>query len=256
MLPDQTVALEKTIASQLANVQADIEAACLRSKRDPKTVKLVAVTKQRSPAEIVAALSAGVAHLGENRIEEAGEKIPLVLEQLAGRKIPAPTWHMIGHVQSRKAQDVIDTFQVIHSLESLKLARRYDNFANELGRTPAILLECNVSGEDAKMGFPADQWQSNRTQRDSLWESVQAISAFSHIQLAGLMTMAPYYAEPEQTRPVFAALRQLRDALANDFPQLALAELSMGMTNDYPIAIEEGATLVRIGRAIFGERPY
>jgi hypothetical protein len=163
---------------------------------------------------------------------------------------------MVGHVQSRKARDVVQHFQVIHSLDSLKLARRYQHFAEMVGVKPTVLLQVNVSGEASKTGIAAERWQDDRQQREHLWTMVQSIlEECPMVTIVGLMTMAPFVAEAEATRPDFAALRQLRDALAADFPQTTWHELSMGMTNDYTVAIEEGATLVRIGRAIFGERP-
>jgi pyridoxal phosphate enzyme (YggS family) len=241
------------IATNLAMVRDEITAACQRANRQPDSVKLVAVSKKRPAQEIVAAFQEGVRHFGENRLEEAAAKIPEVDSLL-----PASSdiiWHMIGHVQSRKAKDIVQHFQVIHSLDSLKLANRYNQFAAEFGITSEVLLETNISGETAKAGIAANQWQHSRQQRQIIWEMVEAISHLSHIRLVGLMTMAPYEVDAEATRPIFAGLQELQDSLANDFPHVIWRELSMGMTNDYPIAIEEGATLVRIGRAIFGERP-
>ncbi len=243
----------ESIAQNLAAIQKQIAATCQRVGRDPASVTLVAVTKQQSPRDIVATLQAGVTHIGENRVEEALPKMQQV-EALLPPDVPPPTWHMVGHIQRRKAQAVIRGFQIIHSLDSIKLARRYDRFARELNRRPQVLLEINVSGEDTKAGIPAHNWQQDRTQRQSLWEIIADIDQLEHVHLAGLMTMAPFVAEIEQARPVFAALRRLRDALAEAFPHQAWHELSMGMTNDYPIAIEEGATMLRIGRAIFGDR--
>jgi pyridoxal phosphate enzyme (YggS family) len=161
---------------------------------------------------------------------------------------------MIGHVQSRKAQEVIGAFDCIHSLDSLKLAERYSRFAVESGRDVAVLLEVNVSGEESKSGFEASGWKHNRTQRESLWNDIRRIIELPGLHVDGLMTMAPVVEQMEQVRPVFAELRGLREALAADFPAASWKALSMGMTDDYPVAIEEGATLVRIGRAIFGAR--
>lgn len=247
--------IQEQIVSNLSMVHNEIAAACQRANRHPDSVTLVAVTKKRSPQEIVAAYEEGIIHLGENRLEEAEAKIPEANALLQPSHSDNIVWHMVGHVQSRKAKDVVQYFQVIHSLDSLKLANRYNRFAAELEKTPDVLVEINISGETAKAGIVADQWQHNRQQRQVLWGMIETISQLSHIRLVGLMTMAPYFAESEATRSVFAGLRELRDALANDFPQNEWRELSMGMTNDYPIAIEEGATLIRIGRAIFGERP-
>ncbi len=244
---------QEMIAKNLASVQAEIAAACRRSGRPVEAVKLVGISKTHPPEMLLAALQAGLRDLGENRVEEAAPKIAEVLSRLPAN-IASPTWHMVGHVQSRKAKPVIDTFDVIHSLDDLKLARRLDTFAGEQKVIREVLLEINISGEESKEGIAAQNWQHDADQRQNLWSLVQEISQLSHIRLVGLMTMAPYYAEPEATRPVFAALRGLHDALINDFPQIEWRELSMGMTNDYSVAIEEGATMVRVGRAIFGER--
>jgi hypothetical protein len=247
--------IQENIASNIASVRDEIAAACQRVNRHPDSVKLIAVSKKQVAQDIVAAFHEGIIHFGENRLEEAESKIPQVNDLLQPSISDNIIWHMIGHVQSRKAKDIVQHFQVIHSLDSLKLANRYNQFAAEVGKMPDVLLEINISGETSKAGITADQWQHSRQQRQALWDMIEAIRQLSHIRLVGLMTMAPYIAEPEATRPVFAGLRKLRDALANDFPRIDWRELSMGMTNDYPIAIEEGATFIRIGRAIFGERP-
>src|SRR5262249_1711823 len=141
------------------------------------------------------------------------------------------TWHMIGHVQSRKAEDVIALFDLIHSLDSLKLAQRYSKFATESNRRMTLLLEVNVSGEASKSGFEASHWQHDRTQRESLWNDIRRIIELPGIHIDGLMTMAPIADDAEQVRPVFVALRSLRDALAADFPAANWSELSMGMTD-------------------------
>src|SRR5262249_33955930 len=145
-------------------------------------------------------------------------------------------------------------FDVIHSLDSLKLSQRYSKFAVSSGREVDVLLELNVSGEGSKSGFDASRWQQDRTQRESLWNDIRRIIELPGIHVGGLMTMAPIADDAEQVRPVFAALRALRDALASEFPAAKWSELSMGMTDDYPVAIDEGATIIRVGRAIFGPR--
>lgn len=250
--------IETSITQNLATVRQSIHEACQRAGRASESVKLVAVTKQRTPEEVIAALKAGVRHIGENRVEDAAPKIAVV-NSILPKDILAPTWHMIGHVQSRKADGIIQNFQVIHSVDSVKIARRYDNFVREFftkkAARPQILIEINISGEATKEGLLAHRWKNDPSQRHYLWTFIKEMAAFTHLQLVGLMTLAPYEAEAEQTRPIFAGLRELFEALKNDFPTIAWRELSMGMTNDYPIAIEEGATMVRIGRAIFGERP-
>jgi PLP dependent protein len=247
------ISLQSRIAQNIAAVQAEIAAACQRAGRSIHEVKLVAISKTHPPEAVLAAMQAGIQHLGENRVEDAAPKIATLIPMLPP-DLPAPIWHMVGHVQSRKAQAVTETFDIIHSLDSLKLAQRYQQFAIERQVVRDVLLEINISGEDSKEGIPVQNWQHDANQRQNFWSLVQEISKLSQLRIVGLMTMAPYYAEPEATRPVFAALRALREALANEFPQIAWQELSMGMTNDYPVAIEEGATMVRVGRAIFGER--
>jgi PLP dependent protein len=239
-----------TLAEQLAEVRSSIAAACARANRPVESVTLVAVSKTHPPELLLDAISCGQTHFGENRVEEAASKIPAVAARVA---VPL-TWHMIGHVQSRKARDVIAAFDYIHSLDSLKLAERYSRFAVELGRTVNVLLEVNVSGEETKSGFDGTRWQDDRYQRESLWNDIRRIIELPGIHVQGLMTMAPIVEDAEQARPVFVGLRTLRDALASSFPASNWSTLSMGMTDDFPVAIEEGATLVRIGRAIFGER--
>jgi pyridoxal phosphate enzyme (YggS family) len=188
---------------------------------------------------------AGQVDIGENRVEEARPK----MAALAGG--PELRWHMIGHIQSRKAGDVIDgDFALIHSVDSLKLAERLSRLAVQAGRRQAVLLECNVSGEASKGGFPG--------QTPSEWALLVAtferVVALPGLEVRGLMTMAPIVAEPAEARPYFRRLRALRDFLADRVPAAAWTELSMGMTDDFEAAITEGATLVRVGRAIFGER--
>lgn len=240
------------LVENLAKVQAEIAAACQRAGRDVGAVTLVAVSKLHSPQAMLMAYQAGVRHFGENRVEEAAPKKAAFLDLLP-KDAPPPTWHMIGHIQSRKARAVIEVFDAIHAVDSWRLIERLNRLAADHNTRPTVMLQINISGEDSKAGIAADQWETSAIQRQALWEVVESISHLNTIQPIGLMTMAPYEAEPEATRPVFAGLRRLRDALAADFPTMTWDALSMGMTNDYPIAIEEGATHVRIGRALFGE---
>ena len=241
--------LERSIAANLEGVERRIAAACARVGRKRGEVTLVAVSKTRSIAEILAAYRAGVRHLGENRVEEAEEKVPALRESFAADPV---IWHMIGHVQSRKARGAVEFCDVIHSVDSLHLAARLDRFAAEMGKQVPILLEVNVSGEASKYGFAA----SDLTMHADLSGQVEQLAALVHLRVEGLMTMAPIVADPEQARPVFRALRQLRDELRDRFTFSSWAELSMGMTDDFEVAIEEGATMVRIGRAIFGPASY
>jgi PLP dependent protein len=236
------------IANNVNDVQRRIEAACLRAGRDPSEITVVAVSKTRTLADIKAAYACGLRHFGENRVEEAQAKIPEVETQL-GSHI---TWHMIGHIQSRKARDAAQFAHVVHSVDSVKLARRLERAAREGGRILPVLVECNVSGEGSKYGFDA----SDKDRWEELHEPMVEIARCSNLQLRGLMTMAPIVEDPELARPVFVKLRRLRDALETSLPGLQLPELSMGMTDDFEVAVEEGATMLRIGRAIFGPATY
>jgi PLP dependent protein len=237
------------IRANISAIQQQIAAACVRIGRQPEDVKLIAVSKKRTVDEIRTALDAGVRFLGENRVEEAVEKQPQL-----GHDTSTMQWHMIGHVQSRKARDVAQHFDVVHSIDSDKLLRRLNGFAAEFGRQLDILLQVNVSGEDSKYGFDVANWENNSVQREQLWAFVENATTYTHLRLVGLMTMAPYVEDAETVRPFFASLRRLLNALRNDFEAVPWCELSMGMTNDFVVAVEEGATMVRVGRAIFGER--
>jgi pyridoxal phosphate enzyme (YggS family) len=241
-----------TLAERIEQVQGNIAAACQRANRAVESVTLIAVSKTHPAEAVIEAVGLGLQQFGENRVEEASNKIPVV----TAATNHGLTWHMIGHVQSRKAEDVINTFDVVHSLDTLKLAERYSRFAGTAGKPIRVLIEVNVSGEESKSGLAAAGWEHDAERRDAVWSVIRQMTALPYLELDGLMTMAPIVDDMEQTRPVFASLRRLRDALAADFPAGAWSHLSMGMTDDYPIAIEEGATLVRIGRAIFGDRAY
>jgi hypothetical protein len=232
----------RQLAENITRVRARIAEAAERAGRDPADVTLIAVSKSQ-PAEVVAQAAAlGLSDFGENRIEEATAK----KQNLSGLR-----WHMIGHVQSRKAREVVQAdFALVHSVDSLKLAERLSRFAIEAERVQPILLECNVSGEESKSGFTADDpaaWSA-------LLDSFATIAALPGIRVRGLMMMAPLGADHESARPIFRRLRELRDAAQAAIPTTDWAALSMGMTDDFEGAIVEGATLVRVGRAIFGER--
>jgi pyridoxal phosphate enzyme (YggS family) len=241
------------IAANLARVQAQIAAAAQRAGRDPGDVVLVTVTKTQPLAAVQAAYRAGVRHFGENRVEEGGPKRAEFAVWLAASDGEPATWHMIGHVQHRKAGQAL-AFDLIHSVDSLRLAERLDRLAAPAERPVHILLECNVSGEASKAGFALSDWQSDRAVRAGFFSTVREITRLAYLRVEGLMTMAPIVMDAEEARPVFASLRALRAALHQELPDLPWTRLSMGMTDDYVPAIEEGATLVRIGRAIFGER--
>jgi hypothetical protein len=161
---------------------------------------------------------------------------------------------MIGHIQRRKARMVVDHFDVVHSIDRNVLAEKLSRLAVEAEREIPVLLECNVSGEASKYGYDLSGWEDNAKIRDAFFKKTAKVLVLPNLHVEGLMTMAPIVDDPEEVRPVFASLRALRDALRAHFPQLKWPHLSMGMTDDFEIAVEEGATMVRIGRAIFGER--
>jgi pyridoxal phosphate enzyme (YggS family) len=233
----------RELEANLRSVQARIAAAAGRVGRDPEGITLVAVSKAQSPAAIRAAYDLGLRHFGENRVEEAEAKV--------GGLPGGITWHMIGHIQSRKASRVVPLFDLVHSVDSLKLARRLDRLTAERPEPMPVLLEFNVSGEETKYGFDASALAKDGARRETLMAAVKEIVALPNLQVQGLMTMAPIVADPEQARPVFVRLRQLRDELAKAFTGAVWRDLSMGMTDDFEVAIEEGATMVRVGRAIF-----
>lgn len=239
--------LQDRILKNYRGVQEKIAIAANSVGRDPAEVKLIVVTKGH-PLEVAKAVveaEAGVSYLGENYVQDALPKI----EAMSGAHVE---WHMIGHVQSRKARAVVNNFAWMHSLDSLKLARRCDQFAGEAGRRLSVLLECNVSNEASKHGWPV--WDENRW--PEFVETVAAIVAYPNLAVRGLMTMPPFEADPERARPFFVKLRKLRDYLSDQLPAANWQELSMGMSNDYQIAIQEGASMVRVGTAIVGARSY
>ena len=234
------------LEKNLQLVQQRIAAAAERARRDPREITLVAVSKTQPGEAILATHALGAQHFGENRVEEAREKIPLINAklQMPNDKI---TWHLIGHLQSRKVRDAVALFDVVQSVDSLALAQRLSERAGALGKTLAILLEVNVSGEATKSGFAL-------AARAEFFDAARAISVLPNLDAQGLMTLAPMVANPDDARPYFRALRELRDDLRAQVPNRAWQHLSMGMTDDFGSAIAEGATMVRIGRAIFGER--
>lgn len=237
------------IVDNIRRIQDTIADACARARRSPADVTLVAVSKTHPPHMILEAVEAGVQHFGENRVEEGESKIPIVI---ASAPIPL-TWHMIGHIQSRKAKAIPPLFDVVHSVDTVKLAEKLSRLMVERGAVLDALIEVNVSGEESKGGIQAYGWQTDGAVRERVWADVEQICGLSGLRVRGLMTMAPIVEDMEAARPVFADLAALRSALVEAFG-VALPDLSMGMTDDYPVAVEEGATMVRIGRAIFGER--
>jgi pyridoxal phosphate enzyme (YggS family) len=238
-----------TIAENIQIIRQRIADSCTRSGRNPDEVTLIAVSKTNPADYVIEAVDAGVQHFGENRVEEAESKIPIV-----NAHVSKPlTWHMIGHVQSRKAKDVSALFQCVHSVDTLKLGQKLSTLSVEQGKRLDVFLEINVSGEESKSGFVAVNWLKDDLVRSQLLLQLEQVLALPGLHVRGLMTMAPIVSEPEAARPIFASLRMLRQNLQERF-SIALPDLSMGMTDDYPIAIMEGATFVRVGRAIFGER--
>jgi pyridoxal phosphate enzyme (YggS family) len=232
----------KTLLERYVWIQQRIAAAAGRAQRDPSSIRLIAVSKGQPAGLIREAFAAGIREFGENYLEEAELKINAL--------DPSITWHMIGHVQSRKAKGVASLFPVIHSVDSIPLANRLSRFAAERSRAVRILLECNLSGETTKFGWPAVDpagWET-------LVRSWEPIFNLPGITVIGLMTMAPYSADPENSRTVFRKLRGVQDEARKLLGDSIGPELSMGMSDDFEQAIEEGATMVRIGRALLGTR--
>ncbi len=235
-----------TIRENYQRVLDQIAEAARKSGRDAGQVQLVVVTKTQPLETVQAAIEAGVRILGENYPEEGVMKI---------QSLPAQTgvsWHMIGHVQSRKARLVADHFALLHSLDSIKLAHRLDRFAEEAKRVLPVLLELNVGGEESKSGWEA----STDAQWETVLPDVAGLLDLPHLRIQGLMTMPPLGTDPEELRKYFQRLRLLRDRLASQFPKADWTELSMGTSSDFQVAVEEGATLVRVGTAIVGARKY
>ena len=224
-------------------VMERIARAAARSGRAAQAVRVVAVTKAQPLPVVAAAIEAGLTRLGENYVEEALEKMAAFGPNLE--------WHMIGHLQRRKAREAASRFAMVHSLDSLALAQRLNRMAGEGGQRLAVLLECNISGEASKFGLAAH----SSGERAGLVPEVGEILSLPNLSVQGLMTVAPIGPSPEAARPVFTGLRGLRDWLCTELGQPAWPELSMGMSDDYEVAVEEGATLVRIGRALLGPRP-
>jgi len=238
--------LVRSIRERYESTLETIASAAKRAGRNPASIKLVVVTKSQ-PVEVVqAAIEAGVTILGENYAEEGVTKIQFL------RDFSAVEWHMIGHVQSRKAALVAQNFDFMHSLDGLKLATRLDRFCGEAGRTLPTLLEFNVGDEESKSGWQA----GDEAAWPALLEDLSVILRLHHLQVCGLMAMPPIGKTAEASRPFFQKLNRLQEFLAREFPQANLSELSMGTSTDYEVAVEEGATLVRVGTAIVGPRKY
>jgi PLP dependent protein len=240
-----TQTLSQQIQSRYYQVQEIIARVTNSAGRKSNSVRVVVVTKTHPLDIVMAALEAGIQEFGENYAEEAVAKIKAI------GPIDGVTWHMIGHIQSRKADLVASNFDYVHSVDSYKLALRLDRFAGESGKTLPFLLECNVSGEESKFGYPV----YNGSQLNSFYMEAEKVAMLPNLKIRGLMTMPPLNDNYEKTRPFFRRLRELRDSLSEHIPGASWNELSMGTSVDFPAAVEEGATIIRIGTAILGSRP-
>jgi PLP dependent protein len=224
-----------SIAENLERVRRQIASAAAKSGRSPDAVELVAITKTHPAGKVREAVEAGQSLFGENRVQEARAKIPELPSNLR--------WHFVGHLQKNKVRQALPLFEMIHSVDSLALAQDINRIAEEEGLHPRVLLEVNVAGEGSKFGFSSEK----------IRDQMEELLALSRLSILGLMTIPPVTKESETSRKYFVQLRELRDRLQTEF-RVDFAQLSMGMTQDFPIAVEEGATLVRVGTAIFGER--
>lgn len=227
------------IKDNLQVVQSNIDAACSRSGRDPKEVTLIAVSKTKPIAAIKEAMDCGITQFGENKVQELVDKIETIPEKLQ--------WHMIGHLQRNKVKYIIDKTTLIHSVDSYRLAEQIEEEAAKKDLVCPVLLEVNIADEDTKFGIKPE----------AVLDLITQISKFQHIKVKGFMTVAPYVENPEKNRVHFRNLRNLYvDIKSKNIDNVDIDILSMGMTNDYEVAIEEGATMIRVGTGIFGERDY
>ena len=224
-----------SILDNLERVREQIAQAAAKAGRDVKDVELVAISKTHPAQKVREAVEAGQTLFGESRVQEARAKIPELSSNLR--------WHFVGHLQKNKVRQALPLFEMIHSIDSLTLAQDVDRIAEEEGLYPRVLLEVNVAGEGSKFGFAPDD----------LREQMEALLPLPRLSIEGLMCIPPLAVESEDSRKSFVQVRELRDSLEKEF-SMKLPQLSMGMTQDFPIGIEEGATLVRVGTAIFGER--
>jgi pyridoxal phosphate enzyme (YggS family) len=230
--------MESTVRANIARIRKTIADAAVRSGREASDVRLMAVTKTVGDDLIMEAVEAGVDIIGESYIQEAKRKI-----EKMGRNIE---WHMIGYLQSNKAKYAVRLFDMIHSVDRMDLAHELDKRAKAADRVMKILIEVNVSGEESKSGVP---------RKDTI-QLIRDVASLNNLSIQGLMTMPPWFDEPEDARPYFIALRELRDRIIDEnMERVEMRELSMGMSGDYEVAVEEGSTIVRVGRSIFGERP-
>ena len=238
------MSIQKNIAGNLSRVHANIEAACARARRDPRDVTLVAVTKTASLDAVRTLVELGVDDLGESRVQQLQERAADLAAALAALPVGrAVRWHMIGHLQRNKIRAVLDAgVEVVHSVDSLRLAEDLNARAERVGRRLSVMIQVNCSREEQKFGVAVG----------AATVLAEMITSLRHVKLVGLMTMGPLSSTPESARPAFARLRELMDDMRRDnIGGPALQHLSMGMSQDYPIAVEEGATILRIGSALF-----
>jgi len=224
-----------SITENLERVRDQITQAAAKARRSPAEVELVAISKTHDAEKVREAIEAGQNLFGESRVQEARVKIPELPSKIR--------WHFVGHLQKNKVRHALPLFEMVHSVDSLALAQDINRIAEEEGLHPRVLLEVNVAGEGSKFGFKPEK----------LREEMESLLALARLSILGLMTIPPLAEEAEASRKYFARLRELRDRLQSEF-HVDFAQLSMGMTQDYAVAVEEGATLVRVGTAIFGER--
>ena len=235
------IVLSMSVAENIANVRERINAAARRVARDPDEVTLMAVSKTVQPGLIRAAYVAGVRVFGENRVQEFAEKVDAL------RDLSNAQWHMIGHLQTNKAAKATELFSAVDSIDSLRLAQKLNSAAQQAGRRLAVLIEINVGGESAKSGVAPESQE--------LEKILQAAPSLEHLEIRGLMTIPPLTDHPQEARPYFRRVRELQKQISDRaLPGVSMNGLSMGMSHDFEIAIEEGSTCVRLGTAIFGER--
>ena len=227
------------LLDNIKKVFRKISSAAIRSGRSPFDIKFIAVTKTVDIERIKEAIDLGVRVFGENKVQEAKEKISALRAQVPGSEVE---WHLIGHLQKNKAKVAVMLFDMVHSLDSASLAEELNKYAEKAGKIQRVLIQVKLSGEDTKYGVA----------REDLMDLIGYVSNMKNLKIEGLMTIPPFFENPEMVRPYFRELRELRDAAER--AGYELPELSMGMTNDFEIAILEGATMVRIGTGIFGER--
>jgi PLP dependent protein len=223
------------LEANLQSVQQRIQTACARAGRAPESVTLIAITKSQPPERVCAAAALGLSLFGENKVQEAKAKIPLCPGKVR--------WHMVGHLQTNKCRDAIGLFEMVQSVDSLHVAEELNKRADQAAKTLPVLLEVNAVGEASKFGYPPER----------LLAELEKLNALPRLEIHGLMTVPPWAPDPEKVRPIFRQMRELKERCEQRLGA-PLPHLSMGMTGDFEVAIEEGATMVRIGTALFGER--